>query len=63
MSCSFPVLNDACPGADVDGLFAALQDRVEVIEPPHDTGYGMREFIFRDINRFWITFGQEIPAR
>ena len=26
---------------------------------PHDTFYGMRELIFRDLNRFWITFGQE----
>jgi hypothetical protein len=27
--------------------------------PSHpDTFYGMREFIIRDLNRFWITFGQ-----
>jgi uncharacterized glyoxalase superfamily protein PhnB len=43
---------------DVDQLFASLQDRVEVVERPHDTHYGMREFIIRDLNRFWITFGQ-----
>ena len=24
--------------------------------------YGMREVIVRDLNGFWITFGQEIPA-
>jgi uncharacterized glyoxalase superfamily protein PhnB len=45
---------------DVDGLFAGLKDRVEVVEGLHDTFYGMREFIVRDLNRFWITFGQPI---
>jgi len=39
-----------------------LKDRVEVVEGPHDTFYGMREFIIRDINRLWITFGQPIQA-
>jgi hypothetical protein len=24
--------------------------------------YGMREVIARDLNGFWITFGQEVPA-
>jgi uncharacterized glyoxalase superfamily protein PhnB len=43
---------------DVDGLYERLKDRVEVVEPPHETFYGMREFIIRDLNRFWITFGQ-----
>jgi uncharacterized glyoxalase superfamily protein PhnB len=46
----------------VDQLFESLKDRVEVIEPPHDKFYGLREFIFRDLNRFWITFAEEIPA-
>lgn len=45
---------------NVDELFHALKDRVEVFEEPHDTFYGMREFIIRDLNRFWITFGQQI---
>jgi hypothetical protein len=40
---------------------AHLRNRVEVVEGPHDTPYGMRDFIIRDPNRFWITFGQ--PAR
>lgn len=42
----------------VDDLYGRLKDRVEVVERPHDTFYGMREFIIRDLNRFWITFGQ-----
>jgi uncharacterized glyoxalase superfamily protein PhnB len=45
----------------VDDLFADLKDRVRVREEPHDTFYGMREFIIRDPNGFWITFGE--PAR
>jgi uncharacterized glyoxalase superfamily protein PhnB len=42
---------------NVDEIYQALKDRVEVVKHPHDTFYGMREFIIRDINRFWITFG------
>ena len=42
----------------VDELFESLKDRVAVVEPPHDTFYGMREFIIRDNNGFWLTFGQ-----
>lgn len=43
---------------NVDDLYLRLKDRVEVVEGLHDTFYGMREFIIRDLNRFWITFGQ-----
>jgi uncharacterized glyoxalase superfamily protein PhnB len=43
---------------NVDDLYRRIRDRVEVVEGPHDTFYGMREFIIRDLNRFWITFGQ-----
>ena len=43
---------------NVDDVFGRYKDRVDVVEPPHDTFYGMREFIFRDCNRFWITFGE-----
>jgi uncharacterized glyoxalase superfamily protein PhnB len=44
----------------VDQLRATLDRRVNVIEDLHDTFYGMREFIVRDINGFWITFGQPV---
>ena len=43
---------------DVDGIYERLRARVDVVEPPHDTFYGMRELIIRDLNRFWITFAQ-----
>ena len=43
----------------VDDLFKSFKDRVEVIEGLHDTFYGMREFIIRDLNGFWITFAQD----
>src|SRR5215472_16114312 len=41
----------------VDHLYQQLKERVEIVERPHDTFYGVREFIIRDLNRFWITFG------
>ena len=47
---------------DVDGLYDRLKDRVEVIEGPHNMFYGMREVIIRDVNGFWITFGEQVPA-
>jgi catechol 2,3-dioxygenase-like lactoylglutathione lyase family enzyme len=42
----------------VDDLYEQLKERVEIVEGPHDTFYGMHELIIRDLNRFWITFGQ-----
>jgi hypothetical protein len=44
---------------NVDEIYQTLKDRVDVIEGPHDTFYGAREVIIRDLNRFWITFAQE----
>ncbi len=46
----------------VDALHERLKDRVDVVELPHDTHYGMRELIIRDLNRFWITFGEPIEG-
>lgn len=48
---------------DVDDLYRRLKDRVEVVEAPHDVIYGMRELIIRDLNRFWMTFGQVVAPR
>lgn len=42
----------------IDELYRQIRDQVEIVEEPHDTFYGMREVTIRDINRFWITFGQ-----
>jgi uncharacterized glyoxalase superfamily protein PhnB len=47
---------------DVDGLYDRLEHRVEVVQGPHNMFYGMREIILRDLNGFWITFGQEVPS-
>ena len=47
---------------DVDSLHGRIKDRVEIVEGPHNMFYGMREVIVRDLNGFWITFGQELPA-
>ena len=46
----------------VDSLYGRIKDRVEIVEGPHNMFYGMREVIIRDLNGFWITFGQELPA-
>ena len=43
---------------DVNEIYENLKGRVDVVEGVHDTFYGMRELIIRDLNRFWITFGQ-----
>jgi uncharacterized glyoxalase superfamily protein PhnB len=42
----------------IDALFERLRDRVDVVETPHDTFYGAHELIIRDLNGFWITFGE-----
>ena len=47
---------------NVDDLYGRLKDRVQVVEDLNDTFYGMREFTIRDINRFWITFGQPLQT-
>lgn len=44
----------------VDQLFASLRERVQIVAELDDTDYGMREFIIRDPNGFWITFGQNL---
>ncbi|HYE46790.1 MAG TPA: VOC family protein [Caulobacter sp.] len=43
---------------DVDALFEQVSDLAVVVKRPHDTFYGRREFIIRDLNGFWITFGE-----
>ena len=46
----------------VDTLYDRIKDRIEIVEGPHNMFYGMREIIIRDLNGFWITFGQPISA-
>ena len=45
---------------DVRGLYQRLLHRVEIRKGLHDTFYGMREFIVRDLNGFWVTFGEPL---
>ncbi len=47
---------------NVDDLYRRLKGRVQVVVDPYDAFYGMREFIIRDCNGFWITFGQPIQT-
>jgi uncharacterized glyoxalase superfamily protein PhnB len=48
---------------NIHEIFARVAPVAELVEPIQDTEYGMREFIVRDLNRFWLTFGQPLPAR
>jgi uncharacterized glyoxalase superfamily protein PhnB len=45
---------------DIVALFDHLRSQVDVVEEPHETFYGIREFIIRDVNGFWITFGESV---
>jgi hypothetical protein len=47
---------------DVDALHDHVKNRVEIVEGPHNMFYGMREVIVRDLNGFWITFGEEVSS-
>jgi len=47
---------------EIDEFYDRIKDRIEIIEAPHNMFYGMREVIVRDLNGFWVTFGQEISA-
>jgi uncharacterized glyoxalase superfamily protein PhnB len=48
---------------DVDSLYDQLKGWVEVRIGLNNTFYGTREFIVRDLNGFWVTFGQELGSR
>ena len=45
---------------NIDQFRGTLAGKAEIVEDLHDTFYGMREFIIRDCNRFWITFGEPV---
>jgi catechol 2,3-dioxygenase-like lactoylglutathione lyase family enzyme len=45
---------------NVTQLHDRFKGRVQFVQDLYDTFYGMREFIIRDCNGFWITFGQPI---
>jgi catechol 2,3-dioxygenase-like lactoylglutathione lyase family enzyme len=47
---------------NVDDLYRRGKERIPIVVELYDAIYGMREFIIRDFNGFWITFGQPIEA-
>jgi uncharacterized glyoxalase superfamily protein PhnB len=47
---------------DVRTLYDKVKDRVDVRKPVHDTFYGTREFIVRDLDGFWVTFAEGLPG-
>jgi len=46
---------------DVDSLFSAIKDRVNVSYPIEDFEYGMREFGIYDNNGYLLQFGKPLP--
>ena len=47
---------------DVVRLHERLKDRVQIRVGLNETFYGTREFIVRDLNGFWLTFGQDLEV-
>ena len=47
---------------EVDRLYERLKDRVQIRLGLEETFYGAREFIVRDLNGFWLTFGQDLDV-
>jgi uncharacterized glyoxalase superfamily protein PhnB len=45
---------------DLEAQFQAIAPKAQVVEALHATEYGMREFIVKDLNGFWLTFGQPL---
>ncbi len=45
---------------DLEKYYAQLRDLIPIMQPLRDTDYGMREFVVRDLNGFWITFGRDL---
>ena len=45
---------------DVVRLHERLKDRVQIRVGLNETFCGTREFIVRDLNGFWLTFGQDL---
>ena len=48
---------------EVDALYARLKNLVDVRKELYETFYGMREFIVRDPNGFWVTFGEPLGSQ
>jgi uncharacterized glyoxalase superfamily protein PhnB len=46
----------------VDQLYESLKGRVDLRVGLQNTFYGTREFVVRDLNGFWVTFGQALPS-
>jgi uncharacterized glyoxalase superfamily protein PhnB len=45
---------------EVDRLYERLKNLVQIRLGLDETFYGTREFIVRDLNGFWLTFGQDL---
>jgi uncharacterized glyoxalase superfamily protein PhnB len=48
---------------DADALYEFHRaNGVEVVEPPQDRPYGLREYTVRDLDGYYLNFGHRLPA-
>jgi lactoylglutathione lyase len=44
--------------SDIETLYEALRDKVDIVVDMHSTFYGTREFYFKDINGYILSFSE-----
>jgi uncharacterized glyoxalase superfamily protein PhnB len=48
---------------NIEELWQKLKDKVEIVCPPENMNYGMREFGIRDCNGYVLNLGQDISEK
>jgi uncharacterized glyoxalase superfamily protein PhnB len=48
---------------DIQQLYDQLRSKVEIVVDMHDTFYGTREFYFRDVNGYILSFSETIQQQ
>lgn len=48
--------------SDIESLFAEFQERgANILRPPADQAYGLRDMVVEDLNGYRLVFGQLLP--
>ncbi len=67
--CDVPILHEFTQGASVlfyidveniKGIYAQLEDQVEIVKALETTWYGMQEFYIRDCNNYILGFAEKV---
>lgn len=45
---------------DLEERYRTIAPKACIVETPHETEYGMQEFIIKDLNGFWLTFAEPL---